>query len=211
MSQPPPEDIVRPTPGGEVRIRIAASAEEIRGYRFDAQFGTHAHYRSLFTRRQSLEELAAAPGARVALALADGTHIIGFGVRAYPDPDERWARLGPGLMTEIKVIETCRDWRASGIARDVLGQLLAGGDLEAVIVYMVGYSWTWDLDGTGRSAQQYRMILINLFGAFGFKEYQTNEPNICLKPENLFMARVGAGVPAEVRTNFKWLLFDAYP
>ena len=76
---------------------------------------------------------------------------------------------------------------------------------------MVGYSWTWDLDGTGKTAQQYRMILIRLFGGLEFKEFQTNEPNICLKPENLFMARIGSRVSSEMRTNFKWLLFDAYP
>ena len=186
-----------------MRIRIAESAEEIRGYRFDTQFGTHAHYRSLYTRRQSLEEQVAAPGARVVLALADGTHIVGFGVRAHPDPDERWSRLGPGLMTEVKVIETCRDWRGAGIARAVLEQLLAGSDLEKTIVYMVGYSWTWDLDGAEKTAQQYRMILIHLFGSFGFKEFQTNEPNICLKSENLFMARVGADVPAGLTHQFQ--------
>ena len=151
------------------------------------------------------------PGTRVALALTDDTHIIGFGVMAEPDADERWSRLGPGLMTEVKVIETCRNWRSAGIAGGILEQILAAPDVEDKIVYMVGYSWTWDLDGTAKTAQQYRMILIHLFGGFGFKEFQTNEPNICLKPENLFMARVGAEVPQAVRTNFKWLLFDAYP
>jgi acetoin utilization protein AcuA len=211
MSDPLSTDILQPTHRGEVRIRIAPSATEIRSYQFDPQFGTHAHYRSLYTRRKSLEEQVGVPGTRVALALADDTHIIGFGVLADPDTDDRWSRLGPGLMTEVKVIEICRDWRSAGIAGGILEKILAAPDLEGKIVYMVGYSWTWDLDGTAMTAQQYRMILIRLFGGFGFKEFQTNEPNICLKPENLFMARVGEKVPAEVRTNFKWLLFDAYP
>ena len=211
MNSPPPQDTLHATGKGDVRVRIARSAEEIRAYRFDPQFGTHAHYRSLYTRRQSLEDQVAAAGARVAIALANGDHIIAFGVRALPDPDERWARLGPGLMHEVKVIETCRDWRGTGVARAVLQQLLASSDLESIIVYMVGYSWTWDLDGTDKTAQQYRLLLIELFSGFGFKEFQTNEPNICLKPENLFMARIGAEVPAEARHAFKWLLFGMSP
>jgi acetoin utilization protein AcuA len=80
-----------------------------------------------------------------------------------------------------------------------------------MIVYMVGYSWTWDLDGTGKTAQQYRQVLIRLFEPFGFQEFQTNEPNICLKPENLFMGRVGRHVSASVQHNFKWLRFGITP
>jgi acetoin utilization protein AcuA len=76
-----------------------------------------------------------------------------------------------------------------------------------MIVYMVGYSWTWDLDGTGLTAQQYRNMLIRLFSAHGFHEFQTNEPNLCLKPENLFMGRVGSQVSDQMRKAFKWLCF----
>jgi acetoin utilization protein AcuA len=76
-----------------------------------------------------------------------------------------------------------------------------------MITYMVGYSWTWDLDGTGLTAQQYRNMLIRLFGAHGFREFQTNEPNLCLKPENLFMGRVGGEVSDSMRKAFKWLCF----
>jgi acetoin utilization protein AcuA len=79
--------------------------------------------------------------------------------------------------------------------------------VEEMIVYMVGYSWTWDLDGTRKSAQAYRNMMIRLFEPFGFQELQTNEPNICLKPENLFMGRIGERVSDEMRTRFKWLRF----
>ncbi|MCK7504744.1 MAG: hypothetical protein MZV70_12100 [Desulfobacterales bacterium] len=58
---------------------------------FDRQFGTHAHYRSLYTKRESLERKAEQPDTSVVLAIADSTHIVGFGVLAYPDPEERWA------------------------------------------------------------------------------------------------------------------------
>jgi acetoin utilization protein AcuA len=58
--------------------------------------------------------------------------------------------------------------------------LVVHPQIEEKIVYMVGYFWTWDLNGTRKTAQQYRQILINLFQPHGFQVYQTNEPNICL-------------------------------
>jgi len=61
------------------------------------------------------------------------------------------------------------------------------------------------------SSQEYRTMLIRLFGPFGFQEYQTNEPNICLKPENIFMARIGNIISKEVQTEFKWLRFGVSP
>ncbi len=77
--------------------------------------------------------------------------------------------------------------------------------------HMVGYSWTWDLNGTRKTAKQYRQILINLFKPHGFQEYQTNEPNICLKPENLFMCRVGNNISQVILERFKWLRFGLSP
>jgi acetoin utilization protein AcuA len=35
--------------------------------------------------------------------------------------------------------------------------------IEEKIVYMVGYSWTWDLKGLQKTARQYRQMLIKLF------------------------------------------------
>ena len=59
--------------------------------------------------------------------------------------------------------------------------------------------------------QEYRQILIRLFETQGFAEYETNEPNICLKQENIFMCRVGRRVPPEVVENFNWLRFGITP
>jgi acetoin utilization protein AcuA len=193
------------------RIRAYCSAEEIRSYTFNQQFGSHAHYKSLFTKRESLEKHANVPDANVTLALADNHEIIGFGVLTYPEIDERWARLDSLVMMEVKAIEVSRDWRAQGVATAILEKLLSHPQIEDKIAYMVGYSWTWDLDGTRKSTQQYRSMLIRLFEPFGFIEYQTNEANICLKPENIFMGRVGRNVSKEVRDRFKWLRFGIYP
>ena len=135
----------------------------------------------------------------------------GFGVLAYPEAGERWAELEPQVMMEVKVIETCRAWRSQGLAKGILSMLLHHPLVEDKIVYMVGYSWTWDLDGSGLNAQQYRNMLIRLFSPHEFIELQTNEPNICLKPENLFMGRVGSEVSDQVRQDFKWLRFGISP
>ena len=207
MSQPQPEGSTHAVRGDNIRIRSFCSAREIRRLTFNPQFGTHAQYKSLYTKRDSLEQIAEQPDANITLALAGERTIVGFGVLAYPEAAERWAQLQPPVMMEVKAIETARDWRSEGIARKVLGMLISHPSIEEKIAYMVGYSWTWDLDGTRKTAQQYRRMLIGLFEPFGFIELQTNEPNICLKPENLFMGRVGDKVDEQTRRAFKWLRF----
>ena len=203
-----PHLISRQTPQGSVTIRSRCTTQEIRTFIFDSQFGTHAHYKSLYTRRESLEKNAALPDADVTLALTDHNHIIGFGVLAYPEPGERWNRLGPRLMMEVKAIEVSRSRRSAGVARGIIQTMMSQPMIEDKIIYMVGYSWTWDLDDTGQSAQEYRRMLIRLFEPCGFQEYQTNEPNICLRPENIMLGRIGRNVTKEQKDNFKWLRFN---
>ena len=180
------QEILLTVPRGEVRIRSFCSPAEIRQCSFDRRFAFHAHYKSLYTSREPLEKSAEQPDANVVLALAEQNHIIGYGVLAYPDPGERWAELGPEIMMEVTAIEVCRSWRSRKIAAAMLKMMVVHPQIEEKIIYMVGYSWTWDLIGTRKTPQQYREMLVNLFKPQGFQEYQTNEPNICLKPENLF-------------------------
>ncbi len=210
MGQKDKNEIPWKTPKGEIVIRAFCTPEEIRGYDFDQQFGTHAHYKSLYTKRESLEQIASQPDTNVVLALAEGKGIIGFGVLAYPDPEERWSEMDD-LMLEVNAIEVARDWRSGKIARGIIQMLLAHPQLEEKIIYFVGYSWTWDLDGNQMTAQRYRQMMIGLFEPFGFQELQTNEPNICLRPENIFMARIGADVSADLQHSFKWLRFGLSP
>ena len=211
MQDPRQEEIQLTTVMGAVTIRSFCGPEEIRQTVFNPQFSSHAQYRSLYTKRQSLEDNADQPDTNVTLALADGNLIVGFGVLAYPEAGERWAELEPQVMMEVKAIETCRTWRSQGLAKGILSMLLHHPFVEDKIVYMVGYSWTWDLDGTKKTAQKYRRMLIRLFEPFGFVEYQTNEPNICLKPENVFMGRIGKKVSLEGQNDFKWLRFGMRP
>jgi len=192
-------------------MRSFCTPADIQAYRFDKQFGIHAQYKSIYTKRETLEKYAARPDANVVLALAENQRIVGFGVFSHPDPDERWAQLGPGVMMEVKAVEVSRELRSCKIAGDLVHLMLGHPRIEAMIAYMVGYSWTWDLDGSGMTAQQYRNMLIRLFSPQGFVELQTNEPNICLKPENLFMGRIGSSISERVRQDFKWLRFGVSP
>jgi len=196
---------------GELRIRSFCTPDEIRQLSFDHQFGTHAHYRSLYTKRESLERKAEQPDTNVVLAIVDSKRIVGFGVLAYPDPEERWARLAPNLMLEVNAIEVSREWRSKKVARGIVQMMNVHPKIEDKVAYFVGYSWTWDLDGNRMTAQQYRQMMAHLFEPFGFEEYQTNEPNICLKSENIFMARIGENVSKELQNQFKWLRFGMTP
>jgi acetoin utilization protein AcuA len=159
------------TPKGAVRIHSLCGPAEIRQCRLDRQFACHDHYKSFYTSRELLEKAAEHPDANIVLALAGHNHIIGYGVLAYPDPGERWVELGPEIMMEVKAIEVCRSWRSLKIAPAILKMLVAYPQIEEKIVYMVGYSWTWDLNGKGKTAQQYRQMLIKLFKSHGFQEH----------------------------------------
>ena len=204
-------EILVSTTLGELRIRSFCTPDEIRQLSFDRQFGTHAHYRSLYTKRESLERKAEQPDTSVVLAIADSKRIVGFGVLAYPDPEERWAQLEPKLMMEVNAIEVSREWRSKKVARGIVQMMKVHPKIEDKVAYFVGYSWTWDLDGNRMTAQQYRQMMARLFEPFGFEEYQTNEPNICLKPENIFMARIGENVSKELQNQSKWLRFGMTP
>ena len=62
--------------------------------------------------------------------------------------------------------------------------------------------------GTGLSPMDYRNMMIRLFAGQGFRTYQTNEPNVMMRPENLFMARIGDNVSEPVQRRFKMVRFN---
>ncbi len=204
-------DMMLMTAMGGIGIRCLSSPEDLRSCTFDDQFTLDPQHDSLFAAHRLVEKFTQQPDAVVAAALTEHNRVIGYGVLAYLEQDERWADLGPQAMMEIKAIEVARDWRSCKIASAILKQIVCTPHSEEKILYMVGYSWTWDLIGTGNTAQQYRHILVRLFERHGFMEFQTNEPNVCLKAENLFMGRVGKNVSQVLLNRFKWLRFGLSP
>jgi acetoin utilization protein AcuA len=211
MSQTSSKEILFSTPKGDTRIHSFCRPEQIQQYNFDRHFGISDDFKSLFTRRESLAKSAASEGANLVLALAGAQDIIGYGLLAYPDAGERWAEIGAEIMMEIKAIEVGRPWRSAGIAPEIIKMMLAYPRLEEKIIYLVGYSWTWDLKGKKLNGQEYRRMLIKLFEPFGFKEYETNEPNVSLRPENILMCRMGQEVTQKIKDRFKWLRFGLAP
>jgi acetoin utilization protein AcuA len=134
MSKQPTKETSWSTPNGEIRIRSFCPAEEIRQYTLDSQFNIHTHYKSLYTKRESLEKIADQAGTNVVLAITNANCIIGLGVLAYPEPQERWSDLGSRIMIEVSAIEVARSWRSAKIASRILKALIAYPRLEDKIV-----------------------------------------------------------------------------
>lgn len=198
---------VRQNRAGLVTIQSDCTPETIRKLDFNTYFGLNARPKSIFARRETLEARAAAADTSVCLAVTEDLQIAGFGVFAPPDPDDRWSEMRSGVMMEVEVVEVHHRFRGCGIAGDMVRRMLAHPWIESMIVFMVGYAWTWDLEGTGLHAKAYRHVLVRLFSSVGFSEFKTNEPNVCLRPENLFMARIGNDISDDIREAFKYLRF----
>lgn len=163
-------------------------------------------YQPIYTRKQTLEKFAQTGGV-VYLALFKEQIIIGFAVIGHPAPDSRWARAGHHRILELKAVEVSRPFRNQGIAGHLLTHLFSGSTFEDHIVFLTAYAWLWDIDHLGLSCDAYREMLMALYARFGFASCRTNEPNVCLKPENIFMARIGKNVSSKERDRFKWIRF----
>ena len=170
------------------------------------EFTSDVMYQSIFTRKDTFKRILG-NGGYLALALLEDKTIIGFAALNYPRSDERWANIGGKIVMELKAVEVLPEFRNRKIAWHLLSLLFSDPGLEQKILYLVSYTWIWDLVHTGLSTQSYRDVLINLYARFGFEKSLTNEPNVCLKPENVFMVRIGNEVLPKHCEAFKWLRF----
>jgi len=191
---------------GKVIIDSFCSPDDIASLSFIEAYTKYAGYRSIVSKKETLIKSALQLDTNVTLAYTPDGKIVGFGILEYPDSGERWQKVGNGIMMEISVIEIGRPWRSLGISKKILRLLVDHPLKEDKIFYMVGYSWTWDLERI--SAMDYRSMLIGIFSRQGFKTFQTNEPNIMMRPENLFMARIGAMISEGMQKRFKLVRFD---
>lgn len=191
-----------------ITIRSFCSPDEIDLLSLKETFAESGRYNPILSRKESLIDAAVQPGANVTLAYTEDKKVIGISILRYSHPDERWSKIGNRVMMEVSVTEVAGMWRSRGISKKLLGLLLDHPLREDRIIYMVGYSWTWDISGTGKSVIEYRNILINLFSHFGFRIYPTNEPNVMMRPENLFMARIGTNISENIRKRFKLVRFN---
>lgn len=172
----------------------------------DSGLGNFAHYSSIIQKLEVFEKLAAEKENRVLLALKDAKVVVAYMACWQPGPGDRWRKLG-GVMYEFGAIEVSRNFRKLGIAKAMLEATFEDESLEEKISYMNGYCWHWDVDGSGLSLVRYRKMMLEFMKPFGFQEYYTNEPNIALREENLFMVRVGSLVSTEDQQRFRKLRF----
>lgn len=194
------------TGSGQIIIHPRCSAGSFKGLQLDAGLGNFAHYSSIIQKLETFEKIASGKDGRVALALIDENIIVAYMVCWYPDSTDRWSKLGE-LMYEFGAIEVSRNFRKMGIAAEMVSSVIRNDFFDEKISYMNGYSWHWDVDGSSLTLVQYRKMMLNFMKPFGFEEYYTNEPNIALRQENLFMARIGSKVSEEDQLRFRNLRF----
>lgn len=194
------------TPEGTISIHLACPPGFFGNLRLDTGLGNFSHYSSIIQKLEVFERVASQRGGRVGLALKDSDTVVAYFAGWYPGKEERWSKLGD-LMYEMGAIEVSRNFRHTGLAQTMIGLILDDDFFEDKIAYMNGFSWHWDLDGTGLTISQYRQMMLRMLKKFGFQEYYTNEPNVALRQENLFMARVGSRVSERDQKRFRNLRF----
>jgi len=184
------------TSKGPVLLRDWCSPSLIERMRPDP--GLHAFARFPEREHSLLRRIVERPDSDLAIAhTPDGRIVAQVTICG---PDEWWESV-PGLY-EI-AIEVSTDWRRCGLAKALLQFTLRPDYFDRLILFALGYSWHWDLQGSGMDEFQYREALRRLFACVGFTEYRTTDPDIWLNPANILLARIGAHVDPEVVQRFK--------
>jgi acetoin utilization protein AcuA len=198
--------VVHETERGSLFIYSNCSPDFFDGLEMDAGLGRFSHYSSIIQKLEAFESIARRDGARITLALVEPNIIVGYNACWYPPSDERWSALGD-LMYELAAVEVSRNYRGLHVAARILELTLDDDFFEDKIAYINGFSWHWDLEGSGLNAAQYRKMMMRLYSPFGFREVYTNEPNIALRDENIMMIRVGSRVSPDDQRRFRYLRF----
>src|SRR5579875_1640373 len=140
-----------------------------------------------------------ARSADCALTLAHTPSGIIVGQVTIAPADEWW----DGIENVYEVaIEVSTNWRGVGIAHRMLEFALELDALEDMILFAMGLSWHWDMEGLGISPYRYRQLITHLFATQGFTEYTTTEPNVSMEPANVFLARIGKRVDERTVNRF---------
>ncbi|MBU3914313.1 GNAT family N-acetyltransferase [bacterium] len=199
------------TSRGTVIVSSFCGPSEMLSFSFRETFISEAKYHSIISKKETLVKAALKPDANVTLAYTTDNEVVGFAILEYPSIEGRWSKVGNNVMMEVSVIEVSRPWRNLGIAKELLRLVVDHPLKDDRILYMVGYSWTWDLVGTDLSSDKYHDVMIRLFSAESFKPLWTNEINIRLRPENLFMARIGKNITKDLKSRFSLVQYNVNP
>ncbi len=208
MANPNQKILVWPAGESNITIKSFCSPDDIALLSLKETFVESNSYNPILSKKESLVSASLQQDVNVTIAYTGEKKIIGISILQYPSPEERWVKIENRVMMEVSVVEVAAEWRSRGISKKLFELLFDHPLRERRIIYMVGYSWTWDVSGAGISVIEYRNMLINLFSNFGFRIFPTNDPNVLLCPENLFMARIGADISDNVKMKFKLLRFN---
>ncbi len=182
-------------------IRTHANAEEICALRISEGI---KNFHPPEQEGKILAEIASNLNANVTIAF-HGEFLIGYAAIEKSDPRIRWGKSSIQSLYELEALEVSRSYRNRRLARNMLELAFSDPWVEDLIVLSTEYTWHWDLEDTALDNTSYRRMLRDLFVSVGFRELETDEPNILSEPENLFMVRRGSAVPLG-----DWLAFERH-
>ncbi len=165
--------------------------------RLRAESGMQAFARLPEREHQLLLTIAKSPDCALTLAHTPAGEMVGEVTLAFAD--DWWE----GLEQVYEVtIEVSRNWRGLGIGRELLAFALELDTLEDMILFAMGLSWHWDIEGLGITPRRYRELIVRLFASQGFVEHATTEPTISMEPANILLVRVGKRVDQHMAKQF---------
>jgi acetoin utilization deacetylase AcuC-like enzyme/GNAT superfamily N-acetyltransferase len=183
------------TDGGQLILRDFCPPSLLERLRADV--GLHAFARLPEREHQLLLDISRRPDCALTLAHTPAGEIVGEVTLA---PGDSWWE---GLDNVYEVaIEVSSRWRGRSLATHLLAFALELDALEDMILFAIGLSWHWDIEGLGLSIYRYRELIAHLFATQGFKEYPTTEPNINMEPANILLARIGNRVDQRAASQF---------
>lgn len=193
------------TPRGTITIENYFPADELEKLEIEdgiKMFSRHQPARQ----KQALLNVARSENGNVISAVKDGTLVAYIGIH-YPSEKERWGKPDYKWLFEFGAIEVSDNYREVGLADGMLSIAFDDPSYEDKIMFTTGFTWHWDLEGTGLRKMEYHDLGVRLFGKYGFMEMATDEPNISMDPANLFMARIGRDASFSRYQKFATLLF----
>lgn len=131
--------------------------------------------------------------------------IVGYIAFTYPDELEHWSKGKMEDLLELGAIEVAIPYRGMGLAKEMLQIALKDITMEKFIVITTLHYWHWDLKNTNLNIWQYQDMMKKVLGYFGFKKYDTIDPEVQSDPANLLMARIGEKVPESSISTFNRL------
>jgi acetoin utilization deacetylase AcuC-like enzyme/GNAT superfamily N-acetyltransferase len=165
--------------------------------RLTADSGMQAFARLPEREHQLLLTIAKSPDCALTLAHTPAGEIVGEVTLAFAD--DWWE----GLENVYEVtIEVSAHWRRLGIGHQLLSFALELDTLEDMILFAMGLSWHWDIEGLEITPRRYRELIARLFASQGFVEHATTEPNISMDPANILLVRVGKRVDQHMANQF---------